>query len=69
MADKTIALELTQEEGALLWQMLAAKRQMTHPTEIAQELVLAKRIQDKINAAAKAVGFGEGGFGEGGFGG
>jgi len=56
MADTTIKLELTPTEGALLWSLLAEKRQTTHAPEKASELALAKRIQEKIDAATKRPG-------------
>lgn len=58
MPEKTLTIELTEQEGAILWDLLAQKCQTTHAPQIAYQLSVEQNIMFKINAAAKAAGLG-----------
>jgi hypothetical protein len=55
LPDKTLTLELTQQECGLLWEMLIHKRAMIDPHNQPLELQIAMRIHEKLNESAKAA--------------
>ena len=56
MADKTISLELTEQEGWLLWHLVAAERQKVEQLGATPDIhKLCKSIHDKIKTAIEAA--------------
>jgi hypothetical protein len=55
--EKNLTLRLTEEEGTLLWDLLAAERERIQPVDSPANVIgLCKSIHEKINAAAKIAG-------------
>jgi hypothetical protein len=55
LPDKTLTLELTQEECGLLWEILVHKRATIDPRHQLPELQMTMRIHEKLEASAKAA--------------
>jgi len=58
MADKTITLELTEQEGAIVWDLLEQRSKATLPMKLAYQFGVMQGILSKITAASQAAGIG-----------
>jgi hypothetical protein len=54
--EKTFTLELTKQEGAIVWEVLAEKAKAPHPAPTAHEAATVQTVMLKINKAARDAG-------------
>jgi hypothetical protein len=59
MPEKTITVELTEQEGAMVWELVAQKCKAPHSAQIAYQFGVAQEILLKINDAARVAGAGD----------